>query len=1154
MGKISDAPEGVKPYLWHGLDAQVRGTMKNATADCPVCGREGKMGIQVHSSLFRCNACNWSGNGTEFLRWLIETSLKRTKQPAYEALAKSRGLLRWDTLPRWGVCRSALLPDRWLVPAYSPDGEVRQVYSYLRDPKTNRHRLIGTPTFSHGLCIAGQTLEAKRQDVVVCEGPWDGMAYDEALRLNSDTETTVVAVPGCNVFPDSWAPLFAEKRVWLLYDSDRPRHLCNECGRYIEGYTEGSECSHCKTVVPPQQVVPAGLGGMQNAARVLARATPPPAAVYYLDWGPDGYDPDKPAGYDVRDYLRQSDVIQDRGRLAGELRVRSQMVPEEWIVGLSPGTPKAAAVGMLPTFCDSWPEMIKAWRKALKWTVGLDTALSVMLASVVSTKAVGDQLWVKVVGPASCLDGNTPIHDPVDGTTASVQTRWQTGRKFFVYTRRHDGTLGVAQALPPERFDPTPMYELTFASGRTLTVTGGHRLWDGEEYVSVETVRERLLRGAVCRLPTISEFDLSARMPGVRRWWQTAEDSLNGCRVCPYSCGGPPLGGLGNARGAAPSQADVLEHDRCVPVDVVGRTRTRSHLVRPASVRYSSCRAALPGTSPPHEVECALPPYADSGAGLACWFRPCAPSPQPSALVGTELVPVSVSPVSRLSGGESSQPNVGIYRLAQRLCPVGGHTPLLSSHCDTKQLTAGYAVGAIHAASPDVASLPPPLDTSAKQGSRPSCVGTLQPRSCQTDTGGSLPHVALDSRLQPSRILRVDRVSTMPVYNTLPETDAVVKVTYVGDRPYYDFHVPETNTYWAAGYFHHNCGKSTLCEALSVSRKYVKAVSTIRGFHSGYITDREGAVDNSLVAQLGDKTLIIKDGDTLMKSPNVEQILSEARDIYDRVSRTSYRNAVNREYHINMTMIICGTSSIRAMDQSELGERFVDCVIMDDIDDELEDEILLRVVHKASRNMSFEANGKMETQYEPELAKAMQLTGGYVEYLRENAHKLLQRVKAEEADLRQCHRMAKLVSFMRARPSLKQDEAAEREASFRLAGQMVRLATSLAAVLGKTTLDEDVMNRTRKVALDTARGRTLELAKHLYREREAGTYVSNLAAWTGETEVKTRVLLKFLRRIGAVDSFAPQRLRGNTVRARWRLTARMERLYREVVLANEPGA
>ena len=751
MGKISDAPEGVKPYLWHGLDAQVRGTMKNATADCPVCGREGKMGIQVHSSLFRCNACNWSGNGTEFLRWLIETSLKRTKQPAYEALAKSRGLLRWDTLPRWGVCRSALLPDRWLVPAYSPDGEVRQVYSYLRDPKTNRHRLIGTPTFSHGLCIAGQALETKRQDVVVCEGPWDGMAYDEALRLNSDTETTVVAVPGCNVFPDSWAPLFADKRVWLLYDSDRPRHLCNECGRYMEGYTEGSECSHCKTVVPPQQVAPAGLGGMQNAARVLARAVPQPAAVYYLDWGPDGYDPDKPAGYDVRDYLRQSNVIQDRGRLAGELRVRSQMVPEEWIIGLSPGAPKAAAVGMLPTFCDSWPEIIKAWRKALKWTVGLDTALSVMLASVVSTKAVGDQLWVKVVGPASC-------------------------------------------------------------------------------------------------------------------------------------------------------------------------------------------------------------------------------------------------------------------------------------------------------------------------------------------------------------------------------------------------------------------GKSTLCEALSVSRKYVKAVSTIRGFHSGYITDREGAVDNSLVAQLGDKTLIIKDGDTLMKSPNVEQILSEARDIYDRVSRTSYRNAVNREYHINMTMIICGTSSIRAMDQSELGERFVDCVIMDDIDDELEDEILLRVVHKASRNMSFEANGKMETQYEPELAKAMQLTGGYVEYLRENAHKLLQRVKAEEADLRQCHRMAKLVSFMRARPSLKQDEAAEREASFRLAGQMVRLATSLAAVLGKTTLDEDVMNRTRKVALDTARGRTLELARHLYREREAGTYVSNLAAWTGETEVKTRMLLKFLRRIGAVDSFAPQRLRGNTVRARWRLTARMERLYREVVLANEAGA
>lgn len=350
------------------------------------------------------------------------------------------------------------------------------------------------------------------------------------------------------------------------------------------------------------------------------------------------------------------------------------------------------------------------------------------------------------------------------------------------------------------------------------------------------------------------------------------------------------------------------------------------------------------------------------------------------------------------------------------------------------------------------------------------------------------------------------------------------------------------------------CGKSTLCEALSVNTEYVLAKSTIRGFHSGF--KMEGGGDDgdvSLISQLRGKTLVTKDGDTLLQSPNLGQILSEARDLYDSVSRTHYRNAISRDYEgVRMTWILAGTSSLRSIDSSELGERFLDCVIMEQIDYDLEEEILWRVVNRAERNLAIEANGKAETQYEPELAKAMSLTGGYIDHLRQNAAKGLEAIDTPTSAKRAIVQMGLLVAYLRARPSEHQEENAEREFGARLVSQHVRLAKCLAFVFNKSEVDEEVLNRVRRVALDTARGRTLDIVRSIDARGEAGVQSKTISGEISLGMAECRKLLLFLKRIGVVEPFKLV-VKGVVGGERWRLTERLQVLYNSVVKERSNG-
>jgi hypothetical protein len=347
-------------------------------------------------------------------------------------------------------------------------------------------------------------------------------------------------------------------------------------------------------------------------------------------------------------------------------------------------------------------------------------------------------------------------------------------------------------------------------------------------------------------------------------------------------------------------------------------------------------------------------------------------------------------------------------------------------------------------------------------------------------------------------------------------------------------------------------GKTTLVEAVGTARKFTKTVSSFKGLHSGWQSDNKGEEDNSLMPHIKDKTLIIKDADPLLKSPNRDVILGDLRDAYDTNTAPSFKNKVKRDYtNHRFTTIICGTEAMLELDAAEVGARFLNVVIMRGIEEQFERSINHRVIHRITRNRGVSVNGATDSHDDTNKLKCKQMTGGYVEYLRRNASDLLAAIDvdsnmeefADEIDF-----TAQFIAFLRARPAKKQDEVTSREMSARLSAQLSKLALCLAVVLNRPTVDAEVMRRVRQTAIDTARGRTFDICELLYKSGEDGMEVKAIAHHTNHTEDKERDLLRFMRRIGATLSFYRKTQSGQNVGgARWKMTPRMRRMWERVV-------
>ena len=383
---VDGTPDRIRPYLFHGLDLTVHGGQ--AVGDCPFCGKEGKFSAEVATGLWRCWSCGTGndaggGNTLTFIRCLYDAACRAATPAFYATVAADRRLAAPGTAAAWGVAPAPTHAGEWLLPGYAPDGKLWQLYRrcYL----DGGMRLLPTPGLGHGpgrehglhYARAEWDPAERRPSVVVCEGPWDGMALWEACQAGEFGDADIMAVPGCNVWRDEWTEMCIGREVVLLYDNDHPRENNGRVSR-------------------------AGYDGMARTARRLASAA---ADIKYLRWGSEGYDPGLPDGWDVRDAL--ATAPNRREAVAGILS-RLEPVPADWVLGPAIGG-GGHRRGTEALDCDKWADCEAAWEDALHWRRDMSDGLAVLLAICASTAQSGNQLFLQLIGSAG--SGKTTMCD-----------------------------------------------------------------------------------------------------------------------------------------------------------------------------------------------------------------------------------------------------------------------------------------------------------------------------------------------------------------------------------------------------------------------------------------------------------------------------------------------------------------------------------------------------------------------------------------------------------------------------------------------------------------------------------------------------------------------------------------------------------------------
>lgn len=264
--RTDDRPPFLKLFETFGATFALSGS-NQAVAECPFCDKEGHFYLNIDNGLYDCKRCGEKGNATTFLRHEHQRAIESTRDVDYARLKADRAL-PVQTLKRFRIGLHPVIDD-WLIPALSKGGEVLNLVRYRPAHRDRESMKLNLPALPAAMFGVDQLSDDATRLLLVCEGPWDGMAADHCLReKKSRNRYDILAVPGAGIFKDAWTSFFKGRKVRLLFDNDD-----------------------------------AGRKGQRRTAKILG---PVAAEVCELIW-PEGF----PKGADVSDLVRDGlNVVQ----------------------------------------------------------------------------------------------------------------------------------------------------------------------------------------------------------------------------------------------------------------------------------------------------------------------------------------------------------------------------------------------------------------------------------------------------------------------------------------------------------------------------------------------------------------------------------------------------------------------------------------------------------------------------------------------------------------------------------------------------------------------------------------------------------------------------------------------------------------------------
>ena len=345
-------------------------------------------------------------------------------------------------------------------------------------------------------------------------------------------------------------------------------------------------------------------------------------------------------------------------------------------------------------------------------------------------------------------------------------------------------------------------------------------------------------------------------------------------------------------------------------------------------------------------------------------------------------------------------------------------------------------------------------------------------------------------------------------------------------------------------------GKTELCQGLLVSPG-CKRVERLNGIFSGMKDFDDPSKDYSFLGRANHKCWVTPEMDLLMSAPGYAEVMSQMRRVFDGSASATYKNRDHdMEYNgLRTPWIQAGTHAMVDRRQASLGDRFLR-VYVDEPDADTKRRILRKVGMTELDAMMVESNCSPESGVPPRLLRAYQLTGGYVDWLRANATPRLRALRYDPEHLLDwCTTRADFVAHMRSCPpdlhfGREPDYHATKELPSRLQGQFVRLAMHLAVALQRPGPDAAVLRIVRRVALDTAKGRALNMTERLAAAGPDGICPDTLAHKARESDPnKVKRWLAHMGKVGVVA-----RLPGAApgMPQKWSLTPHMTQLYTEV--------